>query len=100
MADDLEIAGAGPTGPGAWRSVVAAICGVLAVVALTLALIGVWANATVFNSGEVGEIVSTALADPEVEAGLATWVTDQVFTAVDVESAVSNLLPSNLDRLA
>ena len=64
------------------------ICGVLAVVALTLALIGVWARATVFDSDEVGEIVSAALADPEVTAGLATWVTDEVFTAVDVEVGV------------
>ncbi len=72
----------------------------LAVVCLTGALIGIWARATVFDSDKVGEIVSVALADPEVEAGLATWVTDQVFTAVDVESAVSNVLPSNLDRIA
>ena len=40
------------------------------------------------------------MADPEVTAGLATWVTDEVFTAIDVESAVSNVLPGNLDRLA
>ena len=85
---------------GGWRSVVAAVCGVLAVVCLTLALIGVWARATVFDSDKVGEIVSTALSDPEVTAGLATWVTDEVFTAIDVESALSNVLPGNLDRLA
>ena len=83
-----------------WRSIAAAICGVVAVLALTLALIGVWANATVFSSDRVGEIVATALDDPEVEAGLATWVTDQVFTTVDVQSVVTNVLPSNLDRLA
>jgi hypothetical protein len=100
MADDMEIAGPGPSGQGAWRSVAAAVCGVLAVVALTLALIGVWANVTLFDGERVGEIVSTALADPEVQTGLAAWVTDEVFTAVDVESAVSEILPDNLDRLA
>jgi hypothetical protein len=85
---------------GGWRSVAAAICGVLAVVCLTLALVGIWANATVFSSDKFSEIVSVAIDDPVVEQGLATWVTDQVFTAVDVESAVTNVLPTRLDRLA
>ena len=100
MADDVVLEEVSPKARGGWRSVVSAICGVLAVVALTLALIGIWARATVFDSDKVGEIVSSALTDPEVQAGLATWVTDQAFTAVDVESGVSNVLPGNLDRLA
>ncbi len=100
MADDTVIEDAGRSAGGGWRSALAAVCGVLAVVCLTGALIGIWARATVFDSDKVGEIVSVALADPEVEAGLAAWVTDQVFTAVDVESAVSTVLPANLDRLA
>jgi hypothetical protein len=88
------------SGGGGWRSVLAAITGVLAVVCLTLALIGIWANATVFDSGRVGDIVSSALDDPEVDAALATWVTNQVFTAVDLESVVSEVLPERLDRFA
>ncbi len=100
MADDVVLEDVSPKTGGGWRSVAAAICGVLAVVALTLALIGIWARATVFDSDKVGEIVSSALTDPEVQAGLATWVTDQAFTAVDVESGVSNVLPDRLDRLA
>ena len=100
MADDVVLEDVSPKTGGGWRSVAAAICGVLAVVALTLALIGIWARATVFDSDKVGDIVSSALTDPEVQAGLATWVTDQAFTAVDVESGVSNVLPDRLDRLA
>jgi hypothetical protein len=82
------------------RSVLAGVCGVLAVVALTVSLIGIWANATVFNSDRVGDIVGRALDDPVVTAGLATRVTDEVFKAVDAESVVSEILPSNLDRFA
>ena len=101
VAEDVELEPAGNDGTGGgWRGVVAAICGVLAVVCLTLALIGVWARATVFDSDKVGDIVSSALSDPEVTAGLATWVTDEAFTAINVESAVSNILPGNLSRLA
>ena len=103
MSDDVttaEPAAEASTRGAQARSVLAGICGVLGVMALTLALMGVWANATVFDSEEVGEIVSVALADPEVTAGLAAWVTDEVFTAVDVENVVSEVLPDRLDRLA
>jgi hypothetical protein len=100
MADDVVLEDVSPKSGGGWRSVAAAVCGVLAVVALTLALIGIWARATVFDSDKVGDIVSSALTDPEVQAGLATWVTDQAFTAVDVESGLSNVLTDRLDRLA
>ena len=100
VVDEVVLEDVEHDGGGAWRSVVAGICGVLAVVALTLALIGIWARATVFDSDKIGDIVASALADPEVTAGLATWVTDEVFAAVDVETAVSNVLPGNLARLA
>jgi hypothetical protein len=100
VTDDVVLEDVSPKTGGGWRTVAAAICGALAVVALTLALIGIWANATVFDSDEVGEIVSSALTDPEVQAGLATWVTDEAFTAIDVQSGVSNVLPGDLDRLA
>jgi hypothetical protein len=63
---------------------------------LTLASVGLWARATVFDSDEVGDVVAVALADPEVQAGLATWVTDQVFSAVDVQSAFSTRLAPTL----
>jgi hypothetical protein len=85
---------------GGWRTVLAAVAGVLAVVCLTLALVGVWANATVFNSGRVADIVMSALDDPEVDGALATWVTNEVFSAVDLESVVSEILPAQLDRFA
>jgi hypothetical protein len=85
---------------GAWRSVLAAIAGVLAVLFLTLALVGVWANVTVFNSDRVGEIATAALDEPEVQAALATWVSNEVFSAVDLDAVVTNILPERLDRFA
>ena len=78
----------------------AAIAGVLAVVCLTLALVGVWANATVFDSSRVADIVTAALDDPEVDAALATWVTNEVFSAVDLDAVVTDILPQRLDRFA
>ena len=102
VAEDvvLEPAVTDDTG-GGWRSVAAAVCGVLAVVCLTLALIGVWARRhRVRQRQGRRDRVRRPWPIRRSTAGLATWVTDEVFTAVDVESAVSNVLPGNLDRLA
>jgi hypothetical protein len=96
----VEQAEAPPAAGGGWRTVLAAIAGVLAVICLTLALVGVWANVTVFNSGRVADIVTDALDDPEVDTALATWVTNEVFSAVDLDAVVTNILPPRLDRFA
>jgi hypothetical protein len=82
------------------RTVTAAVCGVLAVVLLFLSAIAVWARVTVFDSDRVATIVGNALAEPEVSQALADRVTEQVFTAVDVDSFLDEVLPAQLSRLA
>jgi len=84
---------------GRVRSISAGVLGVLAVVILLPATVAMWARATVFNSGKVGDAVANALAQPEVEDALAQWATDQIVTALDVETAVKNLVPDQLARL-
>jgi hypothetical protein len=55
---------------------------------------------TVFDSDRVATIVGNALAEPEVSQALADRVTEQVFTAVDVDSFLDEVLPAQLSRLA
>jgi hypothetical protein len=81
------------------RGIIAGVLGVLAILVLTVTTIAVWAWSTAFNSEKVADIVGDALADPEVEAALAEYLTTQVMAAVDVEAAVDQVLPSNLQRL-
>ena len=73
--------------------------GILAVVVLAAATVAVWARATVFDSNKVADIVEDAITEPDVQAALARYVTDQVFTAVDVRSALSSVVPGELQRL-
>lgn len=82
------------------RTIAAAILGVLAVLAVSVAAAGVWAKATVLDRGRFTSLASDAIAEPEVQQGLATYITDLVFTAVDVESVVTSVLPGRLSRLA
>jgi hypothetical protein len=98
-AADVPTSAPAATGPR-WRGIASGICGVLAVLFLTLSLVGIWARVTVFDSSKVSDIVADTLDDPTVTSGLATWVTEQVFTALDAEAAVSGILPTSLERFA
>jgi hypothetical protein len=84
---------------GRARSIVAGVLGVLAILVLIVTTVAVWARATAFNSEKVAGIVGDAIAEPEVQAALADYVTEQVFTAVDVDAVLSSVLPDALTRL-
>jgi len=84
---------------GKVRGAIAIVLGVLTMVALIAATVAVWARVIVFDSDRVAAIVGDALAEPEVQAALADHVTEQVFSAVDVEAVVNDVLPDDLDRL-
>ena len=108
VGDNVEIAlntdpvtppDGGAAAAGKVRSVVAIVLGVLTIVALIATTVAVWAGAIVFDSEQVADIVGDALAEPEVSAALGDHVTEQVFSAVDVDAVVSDVLPDNLDRL-
>jgi hypothetical protein len=79
--------------------VAAGIVGVLAIVCLLASTIAVWARVTLFDSDDVASVVGDALAEPEVNEALADYVATKLFMAVDVDAAVSNLVPPALDRL-
>ena len=51
---------------GGWRSVVAGIIGVLAVLLLLVSAIAVWARVTLFDSDKIAALAGDALAEPEV----------------------------------
>ena len=78
----------------------ASVLGVLAVLLLTVGIVGVWTRATVSSSERVAALVNDALDEPEVGAGLSQYLTDTIFTSVDVESALTTALPDQLQRFA
>jgi hypothetical protein len=84
---------------GRWRSVVAGILGVLAVIGVLASAVAVWARGTLFDSDRVAAVVGDALVEPEVDQALAQHVATQVFAAVDVDEVVADVLPASLSRL-
>lgn len=87
-------------GGSPFRTLVSVLAGILAVVGLFASAIAVWARGTLFDSDKVARAAEAALEQPEAAASMAAYVSSQVFTAVDVETLVENVLPSNLDGLA
>jgi hypothetical protein len=79
--------------------VAAGFVGVLAIIFLLATTVALWARATLFDSDKFSSAVGDALAEPDVDQALADYITTQLFTAVDVNAAVSNVLPSSLARL-
>jgi hypothetical protein len=82
------------------RTVIASVLGVLAVLLLVVAVVGVWAKATVLRSERVAELVGDAVAEPEVQTALAKLLADEAQEAVNLEDRIGSLLPSSLDRFA
>ena len=97
--DSVASSGGGAAAGGKVRTAITIVLGAMAIVALIATTVAVWARAIVFDSDKVADIVGDALAEPEVAAALADYVTEQVFSAVDVDAVVRDVLPDDLDRL-
>ena len=84
---------------GRSRSVLAGVVAVVAIVGVLTSVVTIWAQRVLFDSASVVRAVDSALDDPEVTGALAVYLTDQVFSIVDVEAYLTELVPEQLDRL-
>jgi hypothetical protein len=75
------------------RQIVAALLVVVAALGVTLSVVGVWAGRTTLNTDRWVETVTPLDKDPAVRAAVATYVTDQVFTTLNVDQRVKEVLP-------
>ncbi len=82
------------------RVVFTAILLVLALLCFTVAVPGLWARRTVFNTERYVETVAPLAGDPAVQEFLARTITQQAFTALDVENRLREVLQERDARLA
>src|SRR3954471_15152290 len=73
---------------------------VLASLALFTGAFAVWVHRQALNTDNWKTTSSKLLADEQVQAALAPYLVDQLFTNVDVTGAIQQRLPSNLQVLA
>jgi hypothetical protein len=72
----------------------------LASLALFTGAFAVWVNRQALNTDNWKTTSSKLLADEQIQAALAPYLVDQLFTNVDVTGAIQQRLPSNLQVLA
>lgn len=82
------------------RRVLAALLGLIAVVGLVFTTVGVWANETVFDSAEFRAAASETYSNPDVQTGIAEFITAQTLSLVDVEGLISGAVPDRLGSMA
>ena len=73
---------------------------VLASLALFTGAFAVWVHRQALNTENWKSTSAKLLADEQVQAALAPYMVDQLFTSVDVTGAIQQRLPSNLQVLA
>jgi hypothetical protein len=72
----------------------------VASLALFTGAFAVWVHRQALNTDNWTTTSSKLLADEQVQAALAPYLVDQLFTNVDVTGAIQQRLPSNLQVLA
>lgn len=97
---DTAVASRSTRPPGRLRRTAVVVLLVLSMVFLTLGSVGVWAARTAFNNDVFTSRVGDLGADPAVQTALATFLTDQVVEALDVEGYLAERLPPPADLLA
>ena len=70
------------------RNIIASVLGVLAVLLLVVGTVAIWARVTVTSSERVADLAVDAFDEAEVQAALSDYITNLVFTAVDVDAAL------------
>ncbi len=81
------------------RRVASALLGLVAVAGIGVGSVGLWAHAAVFDSSEFTEAANRTFADPQVQAGLTEFITDQTISLIDLDRLVADAVPDRLGSL-
>ncbi len=76
------------------RTVFAVVFGLIAILGLFASVVGLWARSVLFDVDSVASAAKQALSEEGATDSLATYVTDEVFKVVDLESQLSGVLPA------
>lgn len=73
---------------------------VLGCVLLLVSVIAVWVDRLLLEPETLADTSEEVLQQPEVQAALGAYITDQLYASVDVQAELENVLPPNLEALA
>ncbi|WP_320776833.1 hypothetical protein [Streptomyces sp. CRN 30] len=82
------------------RRTVAAVLVALAAVVAVMSVVGVWGSRTTLNTDRWVATVGPLPKDPEVNTAVATYLSQEIFTQLDVERRLTEALPPRAAFLA
>jgi hypothetical protein len=82
------------------RKWLALILVIVAVLAVIVSCVAIWAHRTVLDTDTYVATVAPLIKDPGVQHTLSTYVTDQVLTSTDLQNRIANVLPPRAAFLA
>jgi hypothetical protein len=82
------------------RTVARWVLVVVASLLLLLTILGVWVNRQILDTDNWVDTTDELLAEPEIQAAVATYVVDELYANVDVSDALADRLPDDLQGLA
>src|ERR1700754_5334187 len=85
---------------GSGRRIAAMLLVAFAALLACLAILAIWVNRQVMNTDNWTRTSTEILEQPVVRNQLAARLTDQLYSSVDVEAAVRDVLPPRAEPLA
>jgi hypothetical protein len=92
LKDELARAESGRRPPLRLRRFFTVVLVVLTSLSVVLATVGIWANRTVWNQDRYLALVTPIAQDPAVTNALAAELTDEVFTALDLQGRITDVI--------
>jgi hypothetical protein len=85
---------------GRWRSPVARLLTVVGVLLVVVSIAANFVERQALDRSEFEETAGQLIADPDIQAEVASTMTDQLFSNVDVQAALEERLPADQKALA
>ena len=85
---------------GRWRSPVARLLTVVGVLLVVVSIAANFVERQALDSSEFEETARQLIADPAIQAEVASTMTDQLFSNIDVQAALEERLPADQKALA
>ena len=92
--ESMQSSEGGSGRPKRWRGILAGILVVLTALNVVASTLGVWTKRTLANPDKYVALVAPLAQDPAITDALALKLTDQVFTALNVQQRVQDALGS------
>lgn len=88
-----------PARSGRWRGPVAGLLAFISSLLLVVTVTAAWTNTTALNTSKFVARVAPVIDDPAVQNGVATELSDQLISVLNVQGRVDKLLPGYLQFL-